>query len=496
MTSQPRIGDAQHSLWRSNVLMSLEGNYVESGLDVAPGSSGSAIQSEVDGGTVRFASEGEVGVAPDTLTHDPVRADYDYRTDAIYATRQGGLAIAKGQPGQPAPTTDGTAYAQGGTPRKPRSLYWPAPPDGSQINGLPIHVVVIGDTVTDSIDDRFGLDNYIDYRIPAVSPGAHTHPDLALNRTTHDLTSATGEIVKLAELHDGTSGAAAARIQLWSANALSNVSVRTLDVGVVARNSQLDVRAFERGGSVDPADLLVTEQSTDATGTTQSRYHLYARLPQDAGVYAAIEHRGDSWGEDQLVTGLGPNDVLGTIRRDTGDPATGGVRRAVAAQSDGASAGDVPVRQADGSASWERATAASGEWVPRMTQQFAPGAYTTTSNVPVIVNEFASEGLLFDFSTVEGERFDDVAVTLAGRISTSNVGTGATAQLSAGYSQISHVNGAFLYTNKGNPQRKTSQKATVDASSGFGHYYLTLDSDGSAEARIDSAAVTLWGRQR
>ena len=492
--NQPRIGDAQHSLWRTNVLESLKGNYVEAGLDWSPGSSGSAIQSELDGGTVRFVSEGSVGVAPDTLTHDPVPTQGDYRMDVVYATRQGGLEIAPGQPGQPKPTVGETPYPEGGALRRPRSLYWPAPPDGSQINGLPLHVIVIGDTMANSTD--LALEDRIDYRIPAVEPGEHQHPDLALNRRTYDLESSTGEIVKLATVNDGTSGVGACRVQLWSSNATPNVTPRVLDVGVVTRDSQVAMRPVEYGPSVDGVDLFITEQSSDSTGTTQSRYHLYARLPSDAGTYAIVEHRGDSWGEDQLVTGLGANDVLGTVERDTADPAKGGVRRVLAAESSGASAGNVPIRQADGSTEWATATEQSGEWVPLSTQRFpTDSVLSTTSEDWVVASPSSASGVLFDLTLFDSDRYSTFGVSFSARVYAGNAGAPARASLSSGYANYNQVVGSILDTTNASPTRLSGGPNEID-NTGGASYYLALDSNGSAAANVDSASVTIWGQQR
>lgn len=492
MTHVPKVGDGAQTIFRAAVLESLAGNYHVSGLEAEPGASGTAITTDVSAGSVRVSGTGTLDIAGDTLPHDAVANQHDYRMDLVYATTGGGLAVQKGQPAPPEPTVDGVPYQEGGTPMPPRRLFWPPAPDASTIAGVPLWVVVVSDTASDAQD--LAQEDYIDYRIPPISPGEHVHPDLALNRRTYGLDSPPGEIVKLATINDGTSGFAGCRVGVWSANSTLNAQARALDVGVVTENSGWDVRAHESGVGSDTVDVFITEQDSSTTGTTQNRYHLYARAPGETEAYLTVDHRGESWGGDEFVGGLGTNDVLGTIVHDTGDPATGGVARQVAAEPTAATAGDVPVYQSDGSAAWETRVGQSGEWELLDTIRMG-NRYQGSSDLWTI--PYTTEQLrLVHPGLFDAPRFDTIGLALFARLSIGAQGDTAFARLGEGVSGPNdHISGTEISTgNVQNTRVFSSPPAVVDNSPR--EVGVQMRSEGTSTADALNPTMLVYGRHR
>ena len=432
----PRIGDAFHALWRANLQDALTGSYVEGGLDASPGSSGTSIQVDVDPGDVRI-NDSPLSIAGDTLTFDAVSTDGEYRADVIYATVSGGLAVEKGNSAQPKPTIDDDDPYPAGDPQPARRLFAPSPPDSSGISGLPIHVVMVADTASDSTD--LALEDLVDYRIAAPQPGEHAHPGFALNRRTVRIDEGTAQFVKLAQVSRGVSGTVTLRTVVTAANTRGNGTVRRLDHELAVAGSTVDTTAYAHGERAGATDLIVTREAASTAGTTEDRFHLYAYVPVNADPYIAQIHTdgtsGTQFGEYDLETGLSENDLVGSVEHDTGGQ-TGGpggelavpyhADRAVAVEAEtdvadlsGAAGnpGNVPVRGSGGGVDWKNRVPTSGEWVPLWSGRFGKETYSTSeTSYTAVLGPLTT--LPIPTGQIEDDRYADLGVTLTAHLTT------------------------------------------------------------------------------
>jgi hypothetical protein len=490
---QARIGDALHALWRQNVQDALTGSYVESGLNASPGSSGSSIQVDVDPGDVRI-DDSPTSVAGDTLTFDAVGTSDEYRADVIYATASGGLAVEKGNSATPEPTiSDGDPYPSG-TPQPARRLFAPSPPDGSSINGLPIHVVMIADTMSDSND--LALEDLVDYRISPPLPGEHDHPDLALNQRTVALEGlASRQFVKLATISDGTVSSGAMRVEAYRANAEPQEDPRSLDVEIVSGgdNVRIDARSCGSrtdGGTPGTTDVLVTEEDSSTNATKFNRYHLYVNAPEDCRTYLKLSHIGPAFGGYQYITGLGQNDLLGTTVHDTGDPTNGGEGHVLSPKTVG-TVGDLPVRDGDGNADWATRQYRTGEYEPLASFRFGADDFSTTNNSFNNVTTL-NETVLFDRDDFTHPMFESpLYANLAGRISCDSEGETATVRLLLGESAINDSS----FNQKGNTfSQQSGPIAQLPDVGAVQQFHIQMKCTGGATARIRAPTMTLYGR--
>lgn len=511
MTNDPRIGDAAHALWRSNVLDSLTGSYVESGLDAAPGSSGSSIQVEVDPGDVRL-NDNPVSVAGDTLTLDQVGTTDEYRSDVVFATSAGGLAVKKGVSAQPKPTIDDDDPYPTGDPQPARRLFSPAPADGSAINGLPLHVVVVADTASDSTD--LALEDLVDYRIPAPLPGDHVHPELALNHRTTYLSNTSGDqYVKIATVNDGSTNLGRYRVRLWSGNDVTSSSPRALDAYLSTRRSVADVEALAYGSRASATDVVLTEESAANAGTNQSRYHCYLYLPGGARTYLQTTNVGNSFGENQLIKGLGSNDLIGTTVHDTGGStggpggerqvpkAPGAVRSDVEGTTDvddlssaNAPAVDAIARaQGDGTVAWDSQALQSGDWEPLAAIPFPATTYTRSTGGWAAVTSRA-EGLPLASERLVGRHHAEIGLMLAGVIQHDGE-SGAEANARLAYNTTgTQIGGTRISTTSSDPDLEHSGLPASLRGNVEEIVHLEMNPVSTAEARVDRPTVHIYGQ--
>jgi hypothetical protein len=513
MTYNARIGDSLHALWRQNVQNALTGSYVESGLDASPGSSGSSIQVDVDPGDARI-NDSPVSVAGDTLTFDAVGVSDEYRADVIYATTSGGLAVEKGNSAPPEPTISGNPYPTG-SPQPARRLFAPSPPDGSAINGLPIHVVLVADTTSDSND--LALEDLVDYRIAPPLPGDHDHPEFAFNRRTEYLKNTdSDQYVKLATVNDGTSAAhGAVRLVGVMGNKRGIETPRRFDVGIITGGSNYGVDAFAYGSRAGATDIIVTEEPASQAGTPENRYHCYAFVPSNSGTYLAMVHNRGLFGGYQYIENLSQNDLIGNVVWDTGG-STGGpggetevpktssqVRGDVEGSSDVADlvSGDaggadrVPVSQSNGSVGWSQRVPSNNEWVPLISVNYASGdaGYSTTSSGFEAVTGKRSS-VVIPYDAVQSGRFSETGVSLSATIRSGSDGATMRIQLaeSAGGSGLSDTR---LLRDQDTVAAKTSDIEAVSLLP-TEPIYLQMQTDSSNAAEAYMPTVTVWGRSQ
>jgi hypothetical protein len=494
-----------HSLWRANLQDALTGSYVESGLNASPGSSGTSIQVDVDPGDVRI-NDSPTSVAGDTLTFDPVSATDEYRADVIYATTSGDLAVEKGNIAQPKPTIDDDDPYPDGNPQPARRLFAPSPPDGSGITGLPIHVVMIADTASDSTD--LALEDLVDYRISPPLPGDHTHPEFAKNRRTIFLNNPGGDqYVKLATLNDGTTGpGSAVRFVGWRANERTTEINRQLDVNVETGESNYDVNAFVYGTRQKATDVVVTEESASAAGTPNPRYHLYAHLPSNARTYANMAFIGSKFGEWQYIDGLGLSDLLGSVVWDTGG-STGGpggelrvpmhANRTVAVENESqfsdfgtgsAAAGSLPRANGNGGFSWEQLTDGPGDYVPITTLSTHQRRYTTTTNTYTF---YAQSVVSAPYIQYQNGVFEATGVSLAGTLRAGAQGSAVTAVLAEEQSGPAITGTEIESIETAKRGRESSIVGFQDANN---RTAIGLKSVDNEEGTLLSPSITVWGK--
>jgi hypothetical protein len=475
------------------------------GLDASPGSSGTSIQVDVDPGEVRI-NDSPVSVAGDTLTFDAIATADEYRADTIYVTTaSGGLAVEKGNSAPPEPTIGGDPYPTG-SPQPARRLFAPSPPDGSSINGLPIHVVMIGDTTSDSND--LALEDLVDYRISPPLPGDHTHPEFAKNRRTEVLNNSGGDqYVKLATVNDGTLGpGSTVRFVGWQANERTAETNRLLDVTVTTGSTNYDVDAFAYGTRQSATDIVVTEESASAAGTPNARYHLYAYLPSNALTYANMAHIGSEFGEWQYIDGLGFNDLLGSVVWDTGG-STGGpggelqvpmhANRTVAVENESqfsdfgtgsTAAGSLPRANGNGGFSWEQLTDGPGDYVPIATLSTHQRRYTTTTNTYTF---YSGSVVSAPYLQYQNGVFEATGVSLAGTLQAGAQGSAVTAVLAEEQSGPA-ITGTEIESEETGKRGKNS--SIVSFQDGNNRTAIGLKSVDNQEGTLLSPSITVWGR--
>lgn len=499
--------------WRGARQKASSGTYHSSGLNATVGSNSGAIEIEFTSGTV-YVNGSEVSVPSTTVTLADGPASPEMRVDAIYADGNGNLQVESGVPAEPAPTTDGTAYSNGGTPYPFRQLWNPAEPDAEAFTGVPLVTVLVPDGATASTD--IGSSDVREYSLAASKPGAHTHPDIALNQRTEFLSNAsTAEYVKLATINDGSGGGHGdVRITLWRGSGIGNQTPRLLDVEVNTASGSAGVRANAYGARASATDIIVTEEAAADAGTTQNRHHLYAYLPNGSRAMAKMQHSGPQFGDWEYVADLASNDLVGTIIHDTGDSATGGevqipkapssVRADVEGITDvadlvsgaSASAGNLPVAQSDGSVAWTDVVHTSGEWEEVGTHNFVNGSaaseYTTTQNDFASVCN-ANQGIPIPFAALNDSKYDTLGISLVANLSTDTAGSSAEARLGTASSGTNHIGGTIISSDTGEYNPVNSGIATVSFA-GPQRIFLEMRSDGTATAKCAMATVRVWGR--
>jgi hypothetical protein len=512
-----------HSLWRANLQDALTGSYVESGLNASPGSSGSSIQVDVDRGDVRI-NDSPTSVAGDTLSFDAVATADEFRADVIYVTTSGGLAVEKGNSATPQPTIDDDDPYPTGTPQPARRLFAPSPPDGSSINGLPIHVVLVADTTSDSND--LALEDLVDYRISPPLPGDHTHPEFALNRRTLRLTPGTNQYVKLAQVSKGQVATTGIRTVVGAANGRGTSTVRRLDVEIAIASSTFDVEALAYGSRSSATDLVLTRESASAAGTAEDRFHLYAFVPSETDPYIIQTHTdgssNDQFGEYQRVENLSSNDLVGDVVWDTGG-STGGpgdetqvpkapdaVRSDVEGSSDVAAltsddapqAGMVAVSTGIGDTQWAERVPKQGEWVPLGTYQFQQYEYSRTGDTFNDVLSTGNHAPIIPYSPLQLSNYSDVGVSLTAQLKTSNQGNSARARLDKNLIG-DQIPGTGIAHDGEDFQTKTSAGNSgggieiYSAAEQVGRVFLQMKCEGSNNtATLQMPSATVWGRTK
>ena len=517
MTSvyQPRIGDALHALWRANLQDALTGSYVESGLNASPGSSGSSIQVDVDPGDGRI-NDSPVSPAGDTLTLDAVGTSGEYRADVIYMTTSGGLAVEKGYSAPPEPTISDDPYPTG-TPQPARRLFSPSPPDGSSIAGLPIHVVLVADTTSDSTD--LALEDIVDYRVAPPLPGDHSHPEFALNQRAEYLLNTTGGgmYTKLATINDGTGiSYGSVRVQGWRANQRSQEVPRAIDVQVDTGVSDYGVEAYAKGSRSGATDIIVTEEPASEAGTAENRYHLYAFLPSGAGTMATMVHGEGQFGGWDFEKGLAQNDLIGSVVWDTGN-STGGpggelqvpkasaaVRSDIEGETDvsdlvsgeASSPNQVPVSRADGSVIWTGRLYRPGEWESLGTWTFPHGGqgYSTSSDSFTGVTA-GEEGVVISNNQLNNRRFDTLGVSLAAGLTTDSNGDTASARIAYNLLGGDNVPNTAISTDTTDITPKSSSRQTVDfGTDATSRLFLEMKTQGGNVGTAYMPTINLWGQ--
>jgi hypothetical protein len=503
---QAQIGDALHALWRQNVQDALTGSYTESGLGATPGSSGSSIQVDVDPGDVRI-NDSPTSVAGDTLTFDAVGVSDEFRADVIYVTASGGLAVEKGNSAPPEPTIDEDPYPMS-TPQPARRLFAPSPPDGSSINGLPIQVVMIADTTSDSND--LALEDLVDYRISPPLPGDHTHPDFALNRRTeYLLNTESEEYVKLATVNDGTGvGRGEARIVGWRGNKRLNKQTRAFAVSILTGNSTYDVSAYAYGARSGATDIVVTEESASNAGTAENKYHLYAYLPAGAGTYAVLTHTDGQFGGYQYTDSLAQNDLIGSVVWDTGG-STGGPggefripsapnrQAAVEAETDVAqftsnngTNGQIPVAGTGGSVVWRDRIYNSGDWVPMFAQTTRDRKYSVTSNS---FEPLLSTGVSIPFGTFSNDMFDSFGLQLTAVLRTADSNDTVFARI-AENTLGAEITGTRISSNDESMDRPIDSGIATYGRSDSTRLFIEMRGESGTEATIIEPSINAYAR--
>lgn len=462
MPYQPQIRDAAHSLYRTAVLLAHGRTNWESGLDASPGSSGSAIQLDVDGGAVRIDGERE-DIAGATLTLDATSSGDEWRADTIYASQSGGLSVQKGQSALPKPTVSGDPYPTGDT-YPARQLFDPAPPDGSSFAGVPLYAVYIPDTATDSTD--LATADIVDYRVEGVMPGTHDHPEFALNQHVERVRASNSQYVKLATINAGTGPAAMLRVRAWATNNRTNATPRALDVGIMTYNTANDVRAYQFGERNEASEIIVSRQDSGTAGTSADRYDLYWHAGPDSDAYIEMAASGDHFGGYERVEGLARSDTRGSIIYDT------------APDQDGAR--NVPTYQ-------------SGSFVPLASYRFGVNLVTTTATSITKLTDGDQDVVVPGDQLSHSDYESDLFVS---------VQAGASNDTADQFTAVGlGTNGSFI-DNSAASRVGTNVRAVSGPRQSFnpdGPLTINLfgySESSSATAQIHRPSVTVWGRKR